>query len=253
MKTFHAATYDRFAAERERPARDLIARLVGPAPRRILDLGCGSGLATQALAEVFPGAEIVGVDISANMLAAAARKLPGVRFVQGDAASYDTSGFDLVFANAVMHWVPGHLGVLQRIARALPEGGRLAVQSPDNEDEPSHRLMREVAARLAVQGSGAREPIGSFADYEAALVPPCAELDLWRTRYAHRLGGPDDIVKWVEGAGLKPYLDGLVGQGRAAYLAEYRAEVAAAYPASPSGVVLFGFPRLFLVATRGRG
>jgi trans-aconitate 2-methyltransferase len=113
--------------------------------------------------------------------------------------------------------------------------------------------MREVAARLGVTVPEAREKIGSFADYETALVPPCAELDLWRTTYAHRLGGPDDIVKWVEGAGLRPYLDGLEGEARAAYLAAYRAEIAKAYPPAPSGIVLFDFPRLFLVATRGRG
>ncbi len=59
------------------------------------------------------------------------------------------------------------------------------------------------------------------------LVSPCDELDLRRTCYAHRLNGPDDIVKWVESAGLWPYLD--------------------------AGGELLAFPRLFLVATRGRG
>jgi len=252
MRSFEAATYDRYAAERERPSRDLIARLTGPPPRRILDLGCGSGLSTLALAETFADAEIVGVDISPNMLAAAARKLPRVRFAQGDAAHFDTAGFDLVFANAVMHWVPDHLAVLRRIALTLPEGGRLAVQSPDNEDEPSHRLMREVAKRLGMKVA-TRDPIGSFADYESALVPPCTKLDMWRTSYAHRLGGPDDIVKWVEGAGLRPFLDPLDAQARAAYLSAYAQEIAAAYQSSRAGVVLFPFPRLYLVATRGCG
>ena len=252
MRSFEAATYDRYAAERERPSRDLIARLTGPPPRRILDLGCGSGLSTLALAETFADAEIVGVDISPNMLAAAARKLPRVRFAQGDAAHFDTAGFDLVFANAVMQWAPGHINLMRRIAQALPYGGRLAVQSPDNLDEPSHRAMRDVAARLGVHVAP-RETIGSFGDYEAALVPPCSELDLWRTTYAHRLNGPDDIVKWVEGTGLRPYLDGLDAHGRMTFLAMYGEAVAQAYPPSPSGIVLFPFPRLFLVATRGRG
>ena len=252
MAFWNAATYDRFAAERERPSRDLIARLVGPPPRRVVDLGCGSGLSTVALAQTFPQAEIVGVDLSPDMLAAAARRLPECRFVEGDAASFDTAGFDLVFANAVMHWVPGHLGVLRRIAQNLPEGGRLAVQSPDNEDEPSHRAMREVAARLGV-AAPLREKIGAFADYEAALVPPCVELDLWRTTYAHRLEGAADIVKWVEGAGLRPFVEGLEEQRRAEFLSAYAEAVAAAYPPAPSGITLFAFPRLFLVATRGRG
>lgn len=252
MMNWDAATYDRYAGERERPSRDLIARLAGPPPLRIVDLGCGSGLSTQALAEIFPLSEIVGVDLSADMLAAASRRLPFVTFLQDDVASFDTSDFDLVFANAVMQWVPGHLGVLRRIAERLPPGGRLAVQSPDNLDEPSHRAMREVAAALGAPAPE-RERIGTFADYEAALVPPCADLDLWRTTYAHRLGGAPDIVKWVEGTGLRPFVEGLDEARRTAFLAAYTSAVTAAYPASPSGVTLFAFPRLFLVATRGLG
>ncbi len=253
MAGWDAATYDRFAVERERPSLDLIARLVGPPPRRIVDLGCGSGLSTQALARAFPQAEIVGVDTSAAMLAVAAMRLPQVRFVQEDVAAFDPSGFDLVFANAVMQWVPGHLQILGKIARGLPEGGRIAVQSPDNFDEPSHRSMREVAARLGLPPQEPREKIGSFADYEAALVPPCAELDLWRTTYAHRLGSVSDIVKWVEGTGLRPFVEALDKTQRAAFMAAYQAAIAPAYPPSRNGTTLFPFPRLFLVATRGRG
>ncbi len=114
--------------------------------------------------------------------------------------------------------------------------------------------MRAIAALPAFAGhssQGVREPIGGFADYESALCPPCGELDMWRTTYAHRLGSPDDIVKWVEGAGLRPYLDPLDANARAAFLAAYGEAVAAAYPAQRNGVVLFPFPRLFVVARRG--
>lgn len=106
MTNWDAKTYDRFEAERARPSRDLIARVAALKPRRILDLGCGSGLSTLELRRAFKGAEIVGADISPDMLKAAAKRLPGVKFVAGDAADFDTSGFDLVFANAVFHWVP---------------------------------------------------------------------------------------------------------------------------------------------------
>jgi trans-aconitate 2-methyltransferase len=257
MQPWDARRYDRFEAERARPSRDLIARIPpARAPRRILDLGCGSALSTVELARAFPEAEIVGVDVSADMLAAAAKRLPGAVFLHGDAASFDTAGFDLVFANALFHWVPNHLEAIRRIARALPEGGALAFQAPDNEDEPSHRLMRAVAARpgfeaAAEAAAAARERIGGFADYEAALVPPCDEVDLWRTTYAHRLGSADDVVKWVEGSGLRPFLDALDADKRAAFLAAYRDEVANAYAPRGAGAVIFPFPRLFAVASRG--
>lgn len=256
MQSFDARTYDRFEAERARPSRDLVARVEHLKPRRILNLGCGSGLSTLELRRVFGRAEIVGVDISPDMLKAAAKRLPRVKFIHGDAATFDTKGFDLVFANAVFHWVPNHLAVLSRIARALPPGGALAAQMPDNEDEPSHRLMRALAVMPAFagrSGGGTREPIGAFADYDAALCPPCDEVDLWRTTYVHRMRSPAEIVKWVEGAGLRPFLDPLDEAGRAAYLAAYSQAIAEAYPAQPSGLLLFQFPRLFLVASKGRG
>ncbi len=254
MRLWDSKRYDRFEAERARPSRELIARIPLRAPRRILDLGCGSGLSTFELRHAFPKAEIVGVDLSPDMLKAAAKRLPGVSFRQGDAASFDTSGFDLVFANALLQWVPNHLAVVARLAAALPEGGALAFQVPDNEDEPSHRLMRAVAAMPAFRGfnlGGKRETIDAFADYDTALAPPCDGVDLWRTVYAHRLASPEDVVKWVEGSGLRPYLDPLDAEKRAAFLAAYGQAVAQAYPAQATAAVLFPFPRLFAVATRG--
>lgn len=254
MQLWDAERYDRFEAERARPSRELIARIPLRKPRRILDLGCGSGLSAIELRRAFPQAEIVGIDLSPDMLKAAAKRLKGVTFREGNAASFDSSGFDLVFSNALFQWVPDHLKVIARLAAAMPEGGALAFQLPDNEGEPSHRLMRAVAATPAFRDlslGGKRETIGAFADYEAALSPPCDEVDLWRTVYAHRLGSPDDVVKWVEGSGLRPYLDPLDADRRAAFLAVYREAVAEAYPAQPSGAVLFPFPRLFAVASVG--
>jgi trans-aconitate 2-methyltransferase len=252
MHLWDAKSYDRFEAERARPSRDLIAR-IPIAPKRIVDLGCGSGLSTLALREAFPKAEIVGVDLSPDMVAAAAKRLPRLEFRVGDVATFDARGFDLVFANAVFHWAPDHLGVLARLAASLPKPGCLAVQMPDNEEEPSHRLMREVAATPAFRGKsggGAREPIHGFAAYDGALSPPCDWIDIWRTTYAQRVTSPDDIVKWVEGAGLRPFLDPLDANARAAFLVAYREAVTEAYPRQANGTILFPFPRLFVVAAR---
>jgi trans-aconitate 2-methyltransferase len=125
---------------------------------------------------------------------------------------------------------------------------------PDNFDEPSHRLMREIAARPAFRAklggaAGARETIGTFADYYVALAPQVA-LEVWRTTYVHALSGPDAIVEWVNSTGLRPYLQPLDPQEKAAFLAAYREAIAAAYPPLSDGRVLLPFPRLFIVATR---
>ena len=72
------------------------------------------------------------------MLAAARARLPDARFLEGDAAHWRVDGADLVFANAVFHWVPGPYRASSRGSPAeLPPGGCLAAQMPDNEAEPT--------------------------------------------------------------------------------------------------------------------
>lgn len=138
----------------------------------------------------------------------------------------------------------------------LAPDGCLAVQMPDNFDEPSHAVMREVAQRPLFSGKlakavSAREPIATFPAYYEALAPLCEGVDLWRTTYAHRLEGPDAIVEWVKGTGLRPFLEPLSLDERTEFLAQYRAEIATAYPTFANGEALLAFPRLFIVAARG--
>jgi trans-aconitate 2-methyltransferase len=258
MSDWNPGAYRRFEAERTRPAAELLAR-VPPLPRRrVFDLGCGPGNSTELLVARYPDSEIVGLDSSPDMIAAARHRLPQVNFMQGDIVNWRGEAAELVFANAVMHWVPGHIGVMAGLARGLAPLGCLAVQAPDNENEPTHALMREVAGRprfrAKLEGSaGARETIGSFADYDDALAPICEVVDIWRTTYVHQMESHAAIVAWVESAGLRPFLEPLDTDERAEFLELYRAEIARAYPERPRGGVLLPFPRLFIVACRDAG
>jgi len=250
-----ADAYRRFEAERTRPAADLLARVPPAARRKIVDLGCGPGNSTALLADRHPQAAIVGVDSSPDMLAAARTRLPSVDFRQGDIAEWSDPSADLVFANAALQWVRGHIGVMARLAAELPARGCLAVQMPDNDSEPSHALMREIAATARFRdklagAAAARERIGAFADYDDALSTSCDQIDIWRTTYVHRLAGPEAIVAWLESTGLRPFLNPLDADERADFLALYRAAITRAYPPRASGGALLPFPRLFVVATR---
>ncbi|HLW91955.1 MAG TPA: trans-aconitate 2-methyltransferase [Roseiarcus sp.] len=258
MSDWDARQYLRFESERTRPAIDLLARVSGSA-RIVTDLGCGPGNSTELLVARFPGAEIVGLDSSDDMLAKARRRAPRVLFEKGDVATWRaTTPPDVIFANAVMQWVPDHVAVMARLVDELAPGGRLAVQTPDNLDEPTHVLMRETAslprfARKLAEAAAARSPIATFEDYYAALASRCARVDLWRTTYAHILEGPQAIVEWVKGTGLRPFLDPLSASEKEDYLSAYGAAVAKAYPRLPDGRVLLRFPRLFVVAVRAGG
>ena len=62
------------------------------------------------------------------------------------AAWHGPERYDVIVANASLPWVPDHAALLPALMRRLAPGGQLAVQMPDNLDEPVHRLMRKVAA-----------------------------------------------------------------------------------------------------------
>ena len=64
------------------------------------------------------------------------------------------------------------------------------------------------------------------------------------------MAGPEAIVEMVSSTGLKPFLDPLGADDRAAFLADYTARVAEAYPRRADGQVLFAFPRRFVIAIK---
>jgi trans-aconitate 2-methyltransferase len=253
MPDWSPSLYSRFEDERTRPARDLLAQ-VPDITGRIVDMGCGPGNSTELLAERWPAADITGLDSSPAMIDEARKRLPGARFEIADANEWlPDAGVGLVFGNAIYQWVPEHLAHLPRVLAALPAGGVLAVQMPDNIGEPSHQLMREVAGAgpwAAKLKDAPRGALPSPRTYYDALKPTAARLDIWHTIYNHVLADAAAIVDWVRSTGLRPFLDPLTPGEQNAFLADYTARIAAAYPPAPDGKVLLRFPRLFIVAVR---
>ena len=107
--------------------RDLLAML-GPKPHeRILDVGCGTGQLTAEIAK--SGAEVIGLDQSREMIAAAKANYPELHFQVADVAAVDFDNeFDAVFSNAALHWVRNQQGAINAISRALKPGGRLVFE-----------------------------------------------------------------------------------------------------------------------------
>jgi trans-aconitate 2-methyltransferase len=249
--------YGGFAAPRLRPALDLLARVPLEAPRRIADLGCGGGQATRLLAQRWPAAELSGIDSSPDMLAEAAAKEPASRtaWVRCDVAAWTPAvPLDLIFSNAALHWLDDHATLFPRLLDMLAPGGVLAVQMPRNHGAPSHTGMAEAA----LAGPWAEtlrpllrpSPVGSPELYYDLLAPRASRLDLWETEYLHVLEGDDPVVTWTSATALAPLLQALEGDARSAFLDDYRARMAKAYPRRPDGRTLLPFRRLFLVAER---
>lgn len=251
-----AQTYLRFEDERTRPAADLLARVQLEAPRRIVDLGCGPGNSTELLVGRFPDAETMGFDSSPAMLEAARQRLPGLAFEQGDIAHWSPARApDLIFANAALQWLPDHETLFPTLLRALAPGGALAIQMPDNLDEPSHAAMREVArdgawAERLAGAAASRTRILSGEGYFDLLAPHAAAVDVWRTVYLHPLDGAEAIAAWLTATGLRPFLDPLDAEERERFLGLYLERLRIFYPERASGKSLLRFPRVFIVAVR---
>lgn len=251
---WHAQQYMLFENERTRPVRDLLAAVPATDVRSAVDIGCGPGNSTETLAAHASGAVIRGIDSSADMIAAARQRLPQFQFDVSDISTWDATGpYDLILANAVLQWVPDHERLFPSLVKKLAPGGSLAVQMPDNLDEPAHRLLREIAAHgpWAPRLKGIERTMRHGAGwYYGLLKPLCARVDVWRTVYHHPLAGADAVVEWFKGSALRPFLAALDDAGQQAFLQRYRDEIANAYPALADGTVLLPFPRLFVVATR---
>ncbi len=124
---------------------------------------------------------------------------------------------------------------------------------PDNLAEPTHELMRAVAADapwLDRLRHAARAPLPPPRIYYDALKPHARRLDIWHTVYNHVLDDAAAIVDWVRGTGLRPFLDPLDEGERAQFLERYLKQIERAYPPTADGKVLLRFPRLFIVALR---
>lgn len=249
--------YIEFADYRNRPFFDLTGRIAAEAPRIVADLGCGAGNLTAVLAARWPGAQVLGLDSSPDMAARARadHEAPNLRFETGDISGWEPSaGVDVVVSNAALQWVPGHRDLMRRWLRLLPFGAWLAVQVPGNFRSPSHVLMRELAEsdrwrdRLAgvLRHAGA---VGEPADYLRLLLDAGCAAEAWETTYLHQLSGPDPVLEWVRGTGLRPVLEALAPDEAAEFEGAYRKALQEAYPATEHGTV-FPFRRIFCVGRK---
>jgi trans-aconitate 2-methyltransferase len=284
-----AALYLRFGGERARPFFDLLARVGAELPRYVVDMGCGPGNLTALLAERWPAAAVCGVDSSPEMIEAAralvaqsprvnaetpalkagsvprppapsgsgpvtTNHAPGLSFMLDDVRFWKPQSLpDVIISNAVLQWVPGHRELLVRWADQLARGGWMAFQVPGNFDQPSHAIMREMAAsdrwRPLLRDVELNRQSADSADYAELLARAGLEVDAWETTYVHILHGEDPVLEWYKGTGLRPVLAALDADQAGDFLAEYGTRIREAYPPSSFGT-LFPFRRVFAVARR---
>jgi trans-aconitate 2-methyltransferase len=250
MQDWNPALYLQFEAERTRPAAELAARIQHPQALHLSDLGCGPGNSTALLHTAFPHATVTGIDNSPAMLEKARAALPGCLFEHADVAHWQPSvKQDVIYANASLQWLSNHRELFPHLAGQLANNGVLAVQMPDNWQEPTHTLMRQVAAELGHADAG-REALLPAQEYYDLLANAGCTVDIWRTTYFHVMPSARAIIEWLSSTGLRPYLAGLDSIQQHAFLERYHQLLQQAYPPQKDGNVLMLFPRLFIVARK---
>jgi trans-aconitate 2-methyltransferase len=260
---WEASRYLAFERERTRPARDLLAQVPPELqPESVVDLGCGPGNSTALLAERYPEAHITGIDSSPNMLEKARAALPDVTFQLGDLRTYsppaEDAQVDLYYSNATFQWlsVDERIPAIRRYLDLLPPGGCFAVQVPNNFNEPSHKMMREVAIQEPFRQQYGTDIPGNRgfptpSELYDAFKPCCQTVDIWHTVYEHKLASHQAIVDWVATTGLRPYMEPLVDERqREEFVGRYLELLRPKYPTLVDGGVLLRFPRLFVVMTK---
>jgi len=275
---------------RARPGSELVSRVQLtlstwklPAPRRLVDLGCGPGKQVLLLARSFPAAtSITGIDSSDNMVAVANKSREAldaelrakVQFKRESFEGFTASdgGVDLLYSNAALHWAgwQAHAALFPHlVSQVAPNGGVLAVQMPNNFNEPSHLCMKEALQAGAFFSADALEALWAkqpsvhargAAFYFDLLQPLCRSVDAWQVEYQQVISAPagspyHPVLEWTKSTALAPILAALPSDAeRTRFQQIYSGMLEQAYPyfTNHSGQkqVRFPFKRIFLVAVR---
>ena len=247
MPGWDANLYLKFSGQRARPATDLIAQIELKDPKRVIDVGCGTGNSTEQLHHRWPQADLTGLDNSPEMLSQARANHPTWKWIQSGVEAWaPDSKFDLIFSNACLHWLPDHGNLFPRLVSYLSPGGALAVQMPNSYDLPAHTVMLEVAndpaAPWARTLAGASETISvrTPAFYYDALRKVSSRVNIWQIEYLQIMDGPRAILDWVRSTAMRRYTEPLPSDElRKQFEQRCLERFEHTYPANDQGKTLF--------------
>src|SRR5579883_1513070 len=139
LEVYHvwqAAEYHQHSSAQKDAASELLNMIQLKGNEKILDIGCGDGKITAAIAERVPLGSVVGLDLSPEMISFASKRYskdqyPNLSFVEQDAQYLEfPDQFDLIFSSFALQWVLDHEAFLKRVSNILKPSGRFIATIP---------------------------------------------------------------------------------------------------------------------------
>ena len=195
MHKWDARDYQKNSSIQLKWGRELIDKLKLRGNESVLDIGCGDGKITAEIAAIVSDGSVTGIDNSPEMISLACETFPArdyanLRFMQMDACKLSFSGeFDVIFSNAVLHWVSDHRSVLQGISRSLKKPGRILLQMGGKGN---------VAGMGNIVRAMTQQP--KWSGYFKGFLNPFS------------FNGTEEYNNWLAEAGLKPIRVELIGK-----------------------------------------
>ena len=211
---FDGKKYEKASDHQKEWGTKLIAELNLKGAERVLDLGCGDGSITAQIAALLPEGEVLGIDASEGMIAAAIpKKQMNLNFSKLDINELDfVEDFDVVFSNATLHWVKDHKRLLKNVYRSLRPGGLLRFNfAGEGNCLNFYSVIKEAMARDEFRSF--------FAEFEWPwYMPPLNEyralaensglqdMRVWRENADIYFPDEEAMIRWVDQPSLVPFL-----------------------------------------------
>ncbi len=261
MHKWNPGDYEKSSTAQYAWAMGLISSLKTVGNERILDIGCGNGKITACLAELVPEGEVVGIDISLEMVDYARRtytseRHPNLSFQIGDASNLGFSEeFDIAVSFACLHWVKDHLPVLKGVFNSLVPGGRVLFQCGGRGNAADILTATEELIRTAAWSEYFQD-----ADFPYNFYGP-EEYREWMAQAGLKIIRAELIPKDMVHEGVRglegfiettwlPYLERLPDSGRREFIMEVARRYIERYPLDENGRAHVKMMRLEVAAER---
>ncbi|GAB3988267.1 trans-aconitate 2-methyltransferase [Spirosoma daeguense] len=249
--------YNQFKGVRFQPFFDLMGLIADNGWTTAVDLGCGTGEQTRILSERFSKATFVGMDSSPEMLAhSKAFESENLRFENRSVEAFiaDTlpQQWDLIFSNAALQWSNDHETLFPKLIAKLSDKGQFAVQMPVQHENLLNKLLYELVQEKPfvdqLQGWKRTSPLLSIDQYAQLMFEHgLQDIQIMQKVYPIIANDADNLVDFISGSALVPYLERLSPGEQQPFMAEFKERVQQSFTKFPA---MYAFKRLLLYGKR---